>query len=187
MRIIAINEAVIPIGAPMRNASIAFGAMTASAVAILTDRKIDGSPLVGFAFDSIGRYAKGGLLRERFIPRLLAAVPETLLDPDDGLIDPDACWICMMADEKDGGHGERPGAVGLLDAALWDLRAKAEERPLWRVLAGRYGAAGAGASIATYASCGHFRADGDVAPLQREVSAAIELGYRTVKIKVGGA
>ena len=117
MRIIAINEAVIPIGAPMRNASIAFGAMTASAVAILTDRKIDGSPLVGFAFDSIGRYAKGGLLRERFIPRLLAAVPETLLDPDDGLIDPDACWICMMADEKDGGHGERPGAVGLLDAA----------------------------------------------------------------------
>ena len=40
-------------------------AMTASALALVSERG------TGYAFDSIGRYGKEGLLRERFIPRLL--------------------------------------------------------------------------------------------------------------------
>jgi hypothetical protein len=95
--------------------------MTASALAIVSDQRINGEPVIGYAFDSIGRYGKGGLLRERFIPRVLAAPPDTLLD-SDGIIDPDAVFTVLMRNEKDGGHGERPGAVGLIDAAAWDLR-----------------------------------------------------------------
>jgi L-alanine-DL-glutamate epimerase-like enolase superfamily enzyme len=159
--------------------------MTASALAILTDQTLEGCPLVGYAFDSIGRYAKGGLLRERFIPRLLAAPRGALLD-SAGLIDPEACWRVLMTDEKDGGHGERSGAVGLLDVALWDLRAKSRGVPLWRELADRYGTANATPVIPSYASCGHFRGDGGAGDLQAEVRRALDLGYRTVKIKVDG-
>jgi len=184
MRITAIYERTIPIGSAMRNASIAFDGMTASALAIVTDRMIDGVPVVGYAFDSIGRYGKGGLLRERFIPRLLAAPPEALLDAT-GFIDPDRCWPVVMANEKDGGHGERPGAVGLIDAALWDLRAKLEGKPLWRTLADRQGG-DAAPRIETYASCGHYRPGESLSGLHTELRRAVDSGYRMVKIKLGG-
>src|SRR5690242_18255137 len=126
MRITALRERTVALGAPMRNAAIAFDSMTASALAMVSD-----GGLTGYAFDSIGRYGKGALLRERFFPRLLQAEPRTLLDTA-GLIDPPACARAAMANEKPGGHGERPGAVGLIEAAAWDLRAKAQGLPLWR-------------------------------------------------------
>ena len=164
----------------MRNASIGFDQMTASALTIETDQG------VGYAFDSIGRYGKSGLLRERFIPRLLAARSDDLCD-HRGVIDPLRARQVMMANEKDGGHGERAGAVGLLDAALWDLRAKIEGVPLWRALADRYGMRLASAEIPTYGSCGHFTDGADAAELVAQVRRAVDLGYTTIKIKLGGS
>lgn len=184
MKILSIRETTVDIASPMRNAAISFGAMTASALAIHTDLRIDGQPVTGYAFDSIGRYAKGGLLRERFIPRLTAADADRLVDAA-GILDPARCWPVLMADEKEGGHGERSGAVGLLDAALWDARAKARGEPLWRTLAADSGRQGA-ADIATYASCGHFHTGTGPDRLRDEVRAALDLGYTTVKIKVDG-
>ena len=146
MRIADCRERTVGIGADMRNASIGFGAMTASALALVSDR----GP-VGYAFDSIGRYGKGALLRERFIPRLLQAKPESLLDAK-GLIDPAACARAAMADEKQGGHGERPGAVGLIEAAAWDLRAKLQGLPLWKSIAQYFGLSHAHSQIGR-ASC----------------------------------
>ena len=185
MKIVAIRESTVPIGSAMRNASISFSGMTASALAIITDRVIDGVAVVGYAFDSIGRYGKGGLLRERFIPRLLDAPPDSLLDTE-GLPDPEACWKCMMRDEKEGGHGERSGAVGLLDAALWDLRAKLRGEPLWRTLSRDFRYADAQADFATYGSCGHFQPGEGSEALRAEVRTALDLGYTTVKIKADG-
>ena len=210
MKIVAIHEATLPIGSAMRNASIAFDQMTASALVIRTDESIGGEALVGLAFDSIGRYGKGGLLRERFIPRLLAAPPEALRD-DQGLIDPARCVAVLMRGEKQGGHGERPGAVGLLDAALWDLRAKQMGLPLWQCLRESTGHMGTSATapssattnetarvqttaaattapprIATYASCGHFTDNPDPQALRDEVAQCLAWGYTTVKIKLSG-
>lgn len=177
MRIVEVRERTVAIGTAMRNAAIAFDTMTASAVALVSD-----TGLRGYAFDSIGRYGKGALLRERFIPRLLQAGAASLLDAD-GLVDPAACARAAMANEKPGGHGERPGAIGLLEAAAWDLRAKMQGVPLWRSIAGYFGNRNARADIAVYASCGHFRADDSLA---REVSKAVDAGYRCVKIKADG-
>jgi len=185
MRILAIHECTVPIGSAMRNAAISFGGMTASALAIVTDHRVDGHPVTGYAFDSIGRYGKSGLLRERFIPRLLAA-PAASLQGADGLLDPAACWRAAMQDEKDGGHGERPGAIGLIDAAVWDALAKARGEALWRTLAAVHGVANAGPLFATYGSCGHFQPSGGEEGLQDELRAALDLGYRSVKIKVDG-
>src|SRR5215203_3602419 len=137
MKIVAIRDIVAPIKSNIANAYIDFSTMTASVVAVVTDRVVDGQPVVGFGFNSNGRYAPQGLLRERFIPRLLAAAPEDY-QGDDGFIDPHRAWGMMMKNEKPGGHGERSVAVGVLDMALWDALAKVEQQPLYRLLAGRF-------------------------------------------------
>jgi len=188
MRIVDIRETTVPVGAPMRNAGISFDAMTASALAIVSDKKRNGRPVCGLAFDSIGRYGHGALLRERFIPRLLAAEPDDYRDDSGASIDPLKLWSVAMRNEKPGGHGERAGAVGLIDAAVWDLVAKLEERPLWAVLADRFGpGAGAVPRVPVYAAGGHYREDGDLAALASEIASYRERGYRRVKIKIGGA
>jgi L-alanine-DL-glutamate epimerase-like enolase superfamily enzyme len=137
MRITGISDIVVPIKSSIRNAFIDFSAMTASVVAIFTDAVSDGRPVIGFGFNSNGRYAQQALLRERFMPRLQAASAGELQDAR-GLIDPGKAWAAMMKNEKPGGHGERSVAVGVLDMALWDARAKAEGVPLWKLLADRY-------------------------------------------------
>jgi D(-)-tartrate dehydratase len=91
----------------------------------------------------------------------------------------------MMEDEKPGGHGERCGAVGLLDAALWDLVAKARGEPLWQTLT-HHAPSGASGTIAIYASGGHYRAEDDVALLCEDVRRAMDRGHRQFKIKIGG-
>src|SRR5437763_15262112 len=132
VRIIDVREITRPISSPIRNAYIDFTKMTTSLVAVVTDEVRDGRTVVGYGFNSNGRYGQGGLIRERFAPRLLEAKPDSLLD-EAGLLGPDRAWAAMMSNEKPGGHGERPVAVGTIDQALWDGRAKPEEKPLFRL------------------------------------------------------
>jgi len=186
MRITAIADIVVPISSAIRNAYIDFSQMTASVVAIFTDATRDGKPVVGFGFNSNGRYAPQGLLRERFIPRLKNAKPEEIVDAR-GLIDPAKAWDAMMRNEKPGGHGERSVAVGVLDMALWDAVAKAEGVPLWRLLADRYNGGQADNSAWVYAAGGYYYPDKDISALQDEMKRYLELGYSTVKMKIGGA
>jgi hypothetical protein len=116
MRITNIADVVVPISSAIANAYIDFSQMTASVVAIHTDVVRDGKPVVGFGFNSNGRYAPQGLLRERFIPRLKNAKAEDIVD-DRGILDPFKCWAAMMKNEKPGGHGERSVAASLAQVA----------------------------------------------------------------------
>jgi D(-)-tartrate dehydratase len=185
MRIVEIRDAVVPISASIRNAYIDFSAMTASVVAIVTDERRDGRPVIGFGFNSNGRYAPQGLLRDRFIPRLREAPPERIQD-EAGLVDPARAWDVMMANEKPGGHGERSVAVGVLDMALWDAVSKAEGVPLWKLLADRYQDGEADESAWVYAAGGYYYPGEDVESLQEELKRYLDLGYDSVKMKVGG-
>jgi L-alanine-DL-glutamate epimerase-like enolase superfamily enzyme len=187
MRIVAIHEKTVSLASSARNASTSFRAMTASAVVVVTDVIRRGKPVCGLAFDSAGRYAHGGLLRERFIPRLLAADPDDYADERDGGFDPFKIWAILMQDEKPGGHGERPGAVGLIDAAVWDVVAKLRDQPLWHHLAERTGASVADPRVPVYATGGYYREDNDLQVLRDELRQYLGLGYTRVKIKIGGA
>lgn len=138
MKIVAVREKSVPLHSEIRNAYIDFSAMTASVVAIVTDVVVDGHAVVGYGFNSNGRYAASGLLRERFIPRLLRAEQSALVDESGGNFDPHRIWDVVMRDEKPGGHGERTVAVAVLDMALWDIVAKIERKPLCATLAQRY-------------------------------------------------
>lgn len=99
MRIVDIREMAVPINSTIRNAVFYFSEMTASIVAVVTDVMRNGKPMVGFAFNSTGRYACGAQMRARFIPRVLRAKPEALLD-EKGRLDPAKALTCMMQGEN---------------------------------------------------------------------------------------
>ena len=109
MRIVDIRETVVPIESNIRNAYIDFSQMTVSVLALITDVVRGGKPVIGYGFNSNGRYAPSGLLRDRFLPRLKAAAPESLLDETGENFDPHRIWTAVMRNEKPGGHGERSG------------------------------------------------------------------------------
>ena len=111
MKIVEIREKTLPISSPIRNAYIDFSKMTLSLVAVITDVIRDGKPVVGYGFNSNGRYGQGMLMRERFIPRILEAKPESLLDASGSNLDPHKVWDAMFTNEK-------PAAM---ESARWPL------------------------------------------------------------------
>ncbi|MDH3287890.1 MAG: mandelate racemase/muconate lactonizing enzyme family protein [Betaproteobacteria bacterium] len=186
MRIVAIHETVVPISSAIRNAYIDFSKMTTSVVAVVTDVVRGRDPVVGYGFNSNGRYAQSGLLKERFIPRVMDADPESLIDEAGENLDPHKIWTCMMANEKPGGHGERSVAVGVLDMAIWDAVAKIEGKPLYRLLAQRYNGGKADDRVFVYAAGGYYYPGKNLKALQDEMKRYLELGYTVVKMKIGG-
>ena len=186
MRITAIHSASVPIASALRNAYIDFSKMTASVVAVVTDVKRNGRRVVGYGFNSNGRYAQAGLLAERFIPRLMQADPNSLLDDAGSNLDPHRIWACMMANEKPGGHGERSVAVGVFDMAVWDAVAKIEGKPLYRLLAERYNSGRADDKVFVYAAGGYYYPGKNLTALQDEMKKYLDLGYSVVKMKIGG-
>src|SRR6476661_3757152 len=112
MQILDIRETTCAIASPIRNAYIDFSKMTLSLVAVVTDVVRNGKRVVGYGFNSNGRYGQGTLMRERFIPRVLQADPKSLLNDDGSNLDSHKVWSCMYKNEKPGGHGERSVAIG---------------------------------------------------------------------------
>jgi L-alanine-DL-glutamate epimerase-like enolase superfamily enzyme len=186
MRIVDIREKTLPISSPIRNAYIDFSKMTLSLVAVITDVIRDGKPVVGYGFNSNGRYGQGMLMRERFIPRIIEADPATLVDDAGTNLDPHRIWNCMFTNEKPGGHGERSVAMGTMDMAIWDAVAKIAEKPLFQLLAERYGDGQAKREIFVYAAGGYYYPGKGVDKLQDEMRSYIDRGYSVVKMKIGG-
>jgi len=187
MRIVEIREKTLPISSPIRNAYIDFSKMTLSLVAVITDVIRDGKPVVGYGFNSNGRYGQGTLMRERFIPRILESQAEALLNDAGTNIDPHRVWDCMYTNEKPGGHGERSVAIGTIDMAVWDAMAKIEGKPLYQVLADTYGNGQADPKIFVYAAGGYYYPGQDHGKLKDEMRSYIDRGYTVVKKKIGGA
>jgi L-alanine-DL-glutamate epimerase-like enolase superfamily enzyme len=184
MKILELRERTLPIASSIANAYIDFSQMTLSLVALVTDVVRDGRRVVGYGFNSNGRYGQGGLIRERFAPRLLAADPKSLLDATGENLDPDHVWAALMKNEKPGGHGERSVAVGTIDMAVWDAVAKIAGKPLFRLLAERHGVT-ADPRVFVYAAGGYYYPGKDIGALRREMRSYVERGYTVVKMKIG--
>jgi L-alanine-DL-glutamate epimerase-like enolase superfamily enzyme len=187
VRIVEVRTASAPMSSAIRNAYIDFSKMTTAIVAVITDVVRDGKPVVGYGFNSNGRYAPHGLLNERFVPRLREADPTALLDESGENLDPHRIWDVLMTGEKPGGHGERSVAVGTIDMAIWDAVAKIAGVPLYRLLADRYRDGHVDERVWVYAAGGYYAPGKDLAVLQDEMRGYLDLGYRCVKMKIGGA
>ena len=186
VRILELREVTKPIASPIRNAYIDFSKMTTSLVAVVTDAIRDGKRVVGYGFNSNGRYGQGGLIRERFTDRILEADPKSLLDDSGSNLDPHRIWATMMANEKPGGHGERSVAVGTIDMAVWDATAKIAGKPLFRLLAERHDLK-ADPKVFVYAAGGYYYPGKDLDALRAEMRSYLQRGYTVVKMKIGGA
>lgn len=186
MRIIDVVEVTKPIASPIRNAYIDFSKMTASLVAVVTDQVRDGRRVVGYGFNSNGRYGQGGLIRERFRDRIREADGASLCNDAGDNLDPSKIWKAMMSNEKPGGHGERSVAVGTLDMAIWDATAKIAGMPLFRCLAQMKGRE-ANPRVFVYAAGGYYYPGKDNSALRKEMRGYLDRGYNVVKMKIGGA
>lgn len=187
MKILQIKDSVVSIASEIQNAYIDFSKMTVSIVAIVTDVIKDDKPVIGYGFHSNGRYAQAGLLRERFLPRLIEAKPENIVDDQRDNLDPFKIWDILMTNEKPGGHGERSVAVGVLDMAVWDAVAKIEEKPLYRLLTERFDKGKSEKEIFVYAAGGYYYPGKGTEKLVKEMRGYLEQGYKVVKMKIGAA
>jgi len=122
VRIVDVCEITKPISSPIRNAYIDFTKMTTSLVAVVTDAVRGGKRVVGYGFNSNGRYGQGGLIRERFFtPRLRVKSYEEL-----------NAWLLdkCVAFPKAHKHPELP------DKTIWQVFE--EERPKLIPVPGRF-------------------------------------------------
>jgi len=186
MRIVDIRETAIALKSDLKNSSFDFSEMTTSVVAVITDVVRDGKPVVGFAFNSTGRYACGAQMRARFIPRVLRADPKSLLDVTGNNFDPAKILAVMMQREKSGGHSERSIAIGTIEVAVWDAVAKIAGKPLHRLLAERYNGGKVAERIFCYVGGGWYWPGQTITDLQDEMRRHLDAGYTMVKMKVGG-
>ena len=114
-------------------------------------------------------------------------MPEALLDETGENFDPHRIRETVMQNEKPGGHGERAVAVAVLDMAVYDLIAKIEGKPLHRLIADRYTTEPPEPDVFVYAAGGYYYPNGNLTTLQDEMRRYLDLGYRVVKMKIGGA
>ena len=185
MRIVDIRETAVPLNSTLANSSIDFSEMTTSVVAVITDVVRGGKPVCGFAFNSTGRYACGAQMRARFIPRILKARANSLLD-DAGNFAPEKILAVMMQNEKSGGHSERSVGIGTIEVAIWDALAKIAEKPLYRVLAERFNGGNIPDKVFCYVGGGWYAPGKTTKDLQSEMRGHLDAGYTMVKMKVGG-
>ena len=187
MKIVKVVEKTVPLGSAIANSYINFSSMTGSVVAVVTDVYRDGKPIVGYGFNSIGRYACTSILRDRMIPKILNAAAEELYTEDGTNIDPFKVHKLLKKNEKPGGHGDRAHAIGAIDMAVWDAVAKLEEKPLCQLLAERFNGGVRDEKVYTYGAGGYYYAEDSEQRLEDELRSYVDLGFRDVKMKIGGA
>src|SRR6218665_2025434 len=103
MRIVDIREICGPLKGNVSNGLGNFSEHTVSLGGGCSDVVRNGKPVVGVAFNSIGRFAQRGLLHERLIPRILKCTPESLLESDGRTFSAKAIFRAAMTNEQLGG------------------------------------------------------------------------------------
>ena len=187
MRITEVRELAVKLEGGVANAVVNFSEHTVSLVAVVTDVVRGGRPVVGFGFNSIGRFAQSGIIRDRMIPRLMAAAPASLLAERGDRFDPAKVLATVLRNEKPGGHGDRAGAAAAIEQAIWDLNAKLADEPAWVTIARAFGREPVAGPVEVYTGGGYYYAPGAGRTLRDEFLRYREMGFQSFKMKIGGA
>ena len=187
MRITQVRELAVKLEGSVANAVVNFSEHTVSLVAVVTDVIRGGRPVVGIGFNSIGRFAQSGIIRDRMIPRLLAAPPASLLAATGDRFDAAQVLAAVMRNEKPGGHGDRAGAAAAIEHAIWDLNAKLGDEPAYVTIARAFGRPPTEGPVEVYTGGGYYYAPGTGQTLRDEFLRYREMGFESFKMKIGGA
>ncbi len=187
MKITQVREMAVPLEGAVANAVVNFSEHTVSLVAVFTDVVRNGKPVVGLGFNSIGRYAQSGIIRDRMIPRLLSASPQSLLNLTQDRFDPANVLAAILRNEKPGGHGDRAGAAAAIEHAIWDLNAKLGDEPAYATIARAFGRAPTADPVEVYTGGGYYYEPGTGQTLHDEFMRYREMGFESFKMKIGGA
>lgn len=187
MRIREIRDISVRLEGAVSNAVVSFSDHDVSLIAVVTDVQRNGRPLIGYAFNSIGRFAQSGILRERIIPRVLAAAPEDLLDSNGHRFCPKRLMAVAMRNEKPGGHGDRAAAVAAIELAIWDINARLDDEPAYVTIARSFGRSTEKRPVPVYAAGGYYYPEASRERLRQELLGYRALGFEVFKMKIGGA
>src|SRR5438105_4609302 len=80
-----------------------------------------------------------------------------------------------------------PRPIRITDMAVWDAVAKIEGKPLFTLLAERYGSGTPNPRVFVYAAGGYYWPGQGIEGLTREMRSYLDRGYTVVKKKIGGA
>ena len=187
MKIVDVRELSVRLEGDVANAVVSFAEHDVSLVAVVSDVLRNGKPVIGLAFNSIGRFAQRGILCDRIIPRLRAAQTKDLLADDGRRFDPAKVVHVGMRNEKPGGHGDRAAAMAAIELAIWDLNAKLGDEPACHTIARAFGRAEVAPTMTAYAAGGYYYPSQSAARLKEEFSRYRDLGFTAFKMKIGGA
>jgi hypothetical protein len=187
MRIVDIRETSVALKSSLRNAVFDFSEMTTSVVAVIHRRPcVTGGLWPATRSIRTGRYACGAQMRARFVPRILEAKPESLLNAAGDNLDPRRSRGDDAAREAgrtyralDRDRHDRSGGVG----RRRQDRGQAACTGAGRALQRRQGAG----AVPCYVGGGWYEPGKGIEELQDEIRSRLDEGYRTMKIKVGGA
>ncbi|MBB3146893.1 L-alanine-DL-glutamate epimerase-like enolase superfamily enzyme [Phyllobacterium trifolii] len=102
---------------------------------------------------------------------------QTLIGKDPTLTE--AIWASLWSPKMSGRRGNETRALSSIDMALWDIKAKAAEMPLYRMLGGFR------TRIPIYIAGGYYTDGKGFKELQEELSSYVSLGAKAVKMKIG--
>ncbi|SFB86040.1 D-arabinonate dehydratase [Halobiforma haloterrestris] len=169
MEITAIES--VPIAIPLEEpVSFSNRTLTYRDHAITYVRTSDGHEGVGYSLGYEGA-------------ELISEAVESLLEPmlvGEDPRDTERLWREMFdGTVQIGRSGLLLRAISSVDIALWDLKAKAADQPLYKLLGGY------AEEVPAYASGGYYRDDKGHEALRGEMSRYLEEGHDVVKMKVG--
>jgi len=132
-------------------------------VSVVTDEDITG---IGFCSTS----TLGGSILETLVTNVIAPLI-TNSDPRET----DALWNKMyQALPRRGGDGIMRNAIAAIDFALWDIKGKAINQPVWKLLGGNR------TIVPTYVNCAHHL---PVDQLAARASSYVNSGHKAMKIR----
>jgi L-alanine-DL-glutamate epimerase-like enolase superfamily enzyme len=171
MRIASLDTGLYRIQLPVALSDSTHGKITHFELITVRLRDTDGAEGVGYTY-TVGA---GGAAVHALIEQNLRHV---LLDADAEQIE--ALWQKMWWHLHYGGRGGSVSlAVSACDIALWDLKARRFNTPLWRLLGGF------DAAVPCYA--GGIDLDFTLDALLRQTDDNLAKGFRAIKMKVGRA
>lgn len=163
----------IPVSVPL-NSPVRWATREVSAREYVIVRIESSSGLVGVGYTYAGMNTSRSLAT--YIDDVLA--PRLIGLPQNA---PTRPWAAMFQETLlMGRRGFALRAISAIDIALWDLLGKVTDQPLHALLGGVRD------TVPAYASGGYYRPGNPLDNIDREISRYLELGFRDVKIKVGG-